>query len=82
MALAEDDATERVLAGADVLAHVHASAPQLGVVRAGGRVDHPGLAAALREIGYSGYVSVEMRATDDAVSAVSSAAHLVRSVYA
>jgi sugar phosphate isomerase/epimerase len=81
MALAGDDAAERVRAGADVLAHVHASAPELAAVRAGGPVDHAGFAAALRGVGYPGYVSVEMRATEDAVSAVSSAADLVRSVY-
>ena len=40
MALAEDDATERVRAGADVLAHVHVSAPELGAV-AGRRPGRP-----------------------------------------
>ena len=82
MALAGDDAAERVREGADVLAHVHASAPQLGPVGPGGPVDHDAMATALREHGYAGRVSVEMRAQDDPVAAVRTSAAFVRSTYA
>lgn len=45
---------------APYLAHFHASEPQLGVVGAG-TVDQPRFAAALKRIGYQGWVAVEMR---------------------
>ena len=82
MALAGDDAPERVRAGADVLAHVHASAPQLGAVGPGGPVDHDVMAAALRAVDYDGHVSVEMLAAkDDAAGAVWHTAAFVRKAY-
>lgn len=43
-----------------VLAHFHASEPQLAPLGTGG-VDHAAFAAVLRDGGYQGYVSVEMR---------------------
>ncbi len=83
MALAGDDAAERVRAGADVLAHVHASAPQLGVVGPGGPVDHATTAAALRSVDYGGHVSVEMLPpTDDLPGALRGTADFVRTTYA
>ena len=83
MAMAGDDAGERIRAGADVLAHVHASAPQLGAVGPGGLVDHEVVAAALREIDYTGHVSVEMLAqTDDVLGSVRRTADYVRKTYA
>ncbi|WP_158548496.1 sugar phosphate isomerase/epimerase [Blastococcus sp. TF02A-26] len=82
MALAGDDAAERVRAGADVLAHVHASAPQLGPVGPDGPVDHEVVAAALREVGYEGHVSVEMlTVADDPQGAVRRTADYVRKTY-
>jgi sugar phosphate isomerase/epimerase len=82
MALAGDDAPERIRAGADVLAHVHASAPQLGAVGPGGPVDHEAIAAALRAMDYEGYVSVEMlRQADDPTGAVERTAEFVRKTY-
>ena len=56
MALAGDDAVERVHTGADVLAHVHASAPRLGPVGPDGPVDHAAVAGALRAVDYEGHV--------------------------
>lgn len=83
MALAGDDAVERVTAGADVLAHVHASAPQLGPVTDDGPVDHAAIAAALRSVDYAGHVSVEMlRPEDDPIGTVWDVADLVRKTYA
>ena len=82
MALAGDDAVERVREGADLLAHVHASAPQLGAVGPDGPVDHDKIAAALRDVGYAGHVSVEMLAQpDDALGAVRRAANYVKETY-
>lgn len=82
MALAGDDAAERIRAGADVLAHVHASAPQLGAVLPGGLVDHDVVADALRAVDYDGQVSVEMLAqADDVTGAVRRTADFVRKAY-
>ncbi|MFD2090347.1 sugar phosphate isomerase/epimerase family protein [Blastococcus deserti] len=82
MALAGDDAAERIRAGADVLAHVHASAPQLGAVGPDGPVDHGAVAAALRAVDYDGHVSVEMlRQADDPTGAVRRTAEFVRKTY-
>lgn len=84
MALAGDDAPERVRAGADVLAHVHASAPQLGPVGGEGPVDHEAIAAALRAVDYDGHVSVEMLPPggEDLTGAVWRTAEFVRKTYA
>jgi sugar phosphate isomerase/epimerase len=83
MALAGDDAPQRVREGADVLAHVHASAPQLGEVGPDGPVDHDAIAAALRDVGYDGSVSVEMLAqTGDVLGAVARATKHVKEIYA
>lgn len=82
MALAGDDAAERVRAGADVLAHVHLSAPQLGAVGPGGPVDHPAVAAALDAVDYDGHVSVEMLPLPgDVTGAVRRTADYVRKTY-
>lgn len=86
MALAGDDALERIREGADVLAHVHASAPQLGPVGPDGPVDHESVAAALRAVDYDGYVSVEMLppapVVGDLPAAVWRTAEYVRKTYA
>jgi sugar phosphate isomerase/epimerase len=83
MALAGDDAAERVREGADVLAHVHASAPQLGAVGPDGPVDHANIAAALLAVDYDGHVSVEMLAQpEDVLGAVRRTADFVRDTYA
>ena len=82
MALAGDDAAERIRAGADVLAHVHASAPRLGPVGPDGPVDHEAVAAALRAVDYQGHVSVEMlRCGEDPIGAVARTADFVRKTY-
>ncbi len=54
----------------EYLAHVHISEPMLGVVGEG-YVDHAGMARALRTVGYSNWISIEMRSGwrgDNAVS--------------
>jgi D-psicose/D-tagatose/L-ribulose 3-epimerase len=83
MALAGDDAGERIREGADVLAHVHASAPELGPVGPEGPVDHEAIAVALRAVDYEGHVSVEMlRPADENVpAALWRTAEYVRKTY-
>lgn len=74
MALAGDDAVAEVRSGAPLLRHVHLSEPDLGPV-GDPRPAHTELAAALREVGYAGLVSVEMRpASGDPVAALARAA--------
>ncbi|HWE25861.1 MAG TPA: sugar phosphate isomerase/epimerase [Myxococcales bacterium] len=59
--LAGEDFPARLRASARVLRHVHLSEPELAPVGAGGSVDLPATAAALRDISYGGFVSVEMK---------------------
>ena len=60
MALAGDDSRVEIRRSADMLQHVHASAPHLEQLE-DDLVDHAAAAAALGEIGYAGLVSIEMR---------------------
>src|SRR6267143_2692345 len=59
--LAGEDFPARLRASAHVLRHVHLSEPDLAPVRKGGSLDLPAISAALRDIGYSGWVSGEMK---------------------
>ena len=59
MALGGESPQEIVAAAGPRWRHVHASEPGLAAVGTGG-VDHAALAAALRGVGYDGFVSVEM----------------------
>ena len=59
--LAGEDFPARLRKSAHVLRHVHLSEPDLAPVRAGGTLDLPAISAALRDIGYSGWISVEMK---------------------
>jgi sugar phosphate isomerase/epimerase len=59
--LAGEDFPARLRASAHVLRHVHISEPDLAPVRAEGTVELPVIAAALRDISYAGYVSIEMK---------------------
>ena len=60
MALNDEPPEQTIHACADVLSHFHVSEPQLAAVGEG-VVDHAAHARALREIGYQGWVSIEMR---------------------
>src|SRR5207244_12433668 len=75
--LAGEDFPARLRKSAHVLRHVHISEPDLAPVRAGGTLDLPAIACALRDIGYSGWVSVEMKPAG--LEAVRAAAELVES---
>lgn len=74
MLLAGDDPAECVRRYAPLLAHVHLSEPELAPVGATPSAVHAEVILALREVGYSGGVSVEMRPAPDAVEAVRVAA--------
>ena len=82
MTLAGDDLGAVIEDAGDLLAHFHASEPDLGPIGEGG-VDHPACAEALRRIGYIGHVSVEMRhAPDrDALEEIGRAVAFVTEVY-
>lgn len=60
MTMNGEDIESAIQSAAPYLAHFHVSEPQLGVVGEG-TVDHPRFAAALKRIGYQGWVGVEMR---------------------
>lgn len=62
-AAAEPDAASVIREAGTVVAHVHASEPNLAPIGSGG-VNHAAFAAALRRIGYSSWVSIEMRVAD------------------
>jgi sugar phosphate isomerase/epimerase len=55
-----EPAREALAAALPRLAHVHISEPELALIGTGG-VDHAGMARRLGEVGWRGYVSVEMR---------------------
>lgn len=75
--LAGEDFPARIRASARVLRHVHLSEPDLAPVHASGTVDLSAIAAALRDISYSGYVSVEMKPAG--LDAIGSAARFASS---
>jgi len=62
MTLAGEPLPDAVLDCAGSIAHFHASEPSLAAVREESVVEHGSLASALRRIGYSNWVSIEMRA--------------------
>jgi sugar phosphate isomerase/epimerase len=61
MTLAGDDISESVRKAAPILKHFHISSPYLGLVEEREDVDHQAAAATLKSIGYTGFVSIEMR---------------------
>ena len=83
MTLANDAVGASIRRAGRHLRHFHASAPYLAQIE-DQVVDHRGAAKALREIGYAGYVSIEMRPglPGNAVADVAAAVALVRARYA
>lgn len=61
MTIAGDPIRETLERGRPFLRHFHVSAPNLDPPIASDRVDHSAYTAELRHIGYSGWVSLEMR---------------------
>jgi sugar phosphate isomerase/epimerase len=78
--MAGEDVGELVLANADILAHFHASEPMLGGF-AEPSEGHAGAATALREVGYAGWVAVEMRTQEDVLGALKTAAGFAMETY-
>lgn len=62
--LAGDNPAAAMRTCAHALSHVHLSAPQLGRIQRGADVDYAAVTAALRESGYAGLLSLEMRTAD------------------
>ncbi len=67
--LAGEGAAEILAAGAHIR-HFHASQPELAPLAPGGPVPHESFAAALRELRYPRWVSIEMREVQGAASAL------------
>ena len=78
--LAGDNLTEAVAETTDILAHVHISEPHLNTFGSP-TVDHATFGRTLRNAGYTGWCSVEMRRVANPVSAIRVAAELARSFY-
>jgi sugar phosphate isomerase/epimerase len=79
-ALAGESAGHLARENRDILAHFHASEPMLA------GFDNPGsqhavAAAALREIGYKGWVAVEMRKQDDPLGSLQAAVSFATKTY-
>jgi len=81
-ALAGDDPAAAATACAARIGHFHVSSPMLAPVDVASDIAHLAIAAALREGGYAGWVSIEMRRTDTPLDTVRRAAAHVRACYA
>ncbi len=75
--LAGEDLPARIRACRHVLRHLHLSEPDLAPVRPGGTIDLARIGEALGDIGYQGFVSIEMKATGSNVEDIAAAARLV-----
>ena len=78
--MAGEDVGELVRESAVILAHFHASEPMLGGFAEPSEA-HVGAAAALREVGYGGWVAVEMRTQKDVLGALAQAAGFAVKTY-
>lgn len=83
MTLNEEDIPTSLQNGMDQLAHFHISEPQLGIVQAGGAVDHALISQTLRQVGYEGWGSIEMRGgwTETDAESIQTATAFVSKVY-
>ena len=79
-ALSNEDIRKLVRENADILAHFHASEPMLGGFAEPSK-GHMGAAIALREVGYAGWVAVEMRTQEDVLGALKTAAGFAMETY-
>jgi sugar phosphate isomerase/epimerase len=80
MFLAGENIAAAIEASRDILRHFHASEPNLGDFHAP-VVDHAAANHALRSIGYSNWVSLEMREAEQPVAALQEAVRLVTGTY-
>ncbi|HEX2296660.1 MAG TPA: sugar phosphate isomerase/epimerase family protein [Actinomycetota bacterium] len=80
MTLAGDTAPE-VTASVPVLTHFHASEPGLKPVHAAGETPHAAFAGALRDAGYTGWVSLEMLPPAGGPAVVARSVSAIRALY-
>lgn len=82
MALAGEDIGEAIRIVGPAISHFHGSAPELGPLEET-VVNHHAAAEALRDIGYSDFVSIEMKRSEDGsvMDNVDAAIQLVKSAY-
>jgi D-psicose/D-tagatose/L-ribulose 3-epimerase len=78
--MAGEEVSELVRENGDILAHFHASEPMLGGFEEPSE-GHVGAAKALREVGYAGWVAVEMRTQEDVLGALGRAAGFAVKTY-
>jgi len=80
MALAGDDPAAAVRASQGRFRHFHVTEPNLGPFAAP-EIDHRAVGRALREVGYDGWRSIEMRRADDPIAAITRAVQVARDAY-
>ncbi len=83
MTLAKDDVKSSIESAKDILKHFHISSPFLEQVEDRADVHHKEAALALKDIGYTGYVSIEMKpaAAGENVARVEKAVRFAQKVY-
>ena len=77
----QEDPASLVAQHADILAHVHISRPALAAVTEALPLDHT-LAAALAQARYTGWISIEISAKDNALECLTQAIAVTRATYA
>lgn len=77
---ANGESADTVIAAGRIARHCHVSEPQLVPLGTGGH-DHQVTGAALRDTDYDGWISIEMRAVDNWISAMETGASIVRKEY-
>lgn len=80
MHLAGEEPSLAITAAADVLEHIHVSEPNLGTFSQP-QVNHAHIAAALRNIGWEQWISIEMRATEQPIESIKEALTVVKAIY-
>ena len=80
MHLSGEDAFGMIQRYAGLALHFHASEPHLQAFAAP-VAEHAASAEALRQVGYNGYVSIEMRAMADGLNSISQAIDFISLVY-
>jgi len=78
--MSNEDATSAITNARDVIGHYHASEPNLAEI--GAASPHADAGRALQSVGYSKWISIEMRATGNNVTAVERALATVKRSYA